>query len=151
VVVREEFDPVERTVVTRVIGLPRDRLGALGKAWRELLGCPVFLEANDLLAVTSEVERVLAIVSDAVSCEIALVRRPESVDLSTLGEAGGTVRAQIRRGLHVAVVLKADQESGTLTEGVVQEILTSSPEHPRGIKVRLESGQVGRVRRLLAR
>jgi uncharacterized repeat protein (TIGR03833 family) len=61
------------------------------------------------------------------------------------------VRAQIRRGLRVAIVMKADQDSGALTEGVVQDILTSSPTHPRGIKVRLESGEVGRVRRILSR
>jgi uncharacterized repeat protein (TIGR03833 family) len=53
--------------------------------------------------------------------------------------------------VRVAVVLKAAQDGGTLTEGVVQNILTSSPAHPRGIKVCLESGQVGRIRRVLAR
>jgi uncharacterized repeat protein (TIGR03833 family) len=49
----------------------------------------------------------------------------------------------------VAIVLKQDQRSGRLTEGVVREILTNSPEHPHGIKVRLESGLVGRVKRIL--
>ena len=77
--------------------------------------------------------------------------RQAPADLSLAGEPGGTVRAQIRRGLRVAIVQKADQETGALTEGVVREILTSSPEHPRGIKVRLESGEVGRVRRILSR
>jgi uncharacterized repeat protein (TIGR03833 family) len=57
----------------------------------------------------------------------------------------GTRRADVRPGLHVFIVLKQDQGSGKLTEGVVQDILTSSPVHPRGIKVRLESGEVGRV------
>jgi uncharacterized repeat protein (TIGR03833 family) len=55
-------------------------------------------------------------------------------------------RASIKPGLRVAIVLKADQASGRMTEGVVQDILTNSPSHPHGIKVRLTSGQVGRVK-----
>lgn len=58
----------------------------------------------------------------------------------------GQLRSEIRRGLTVAVVLKKDQRSGTLTWGIVQDILTSAPLHTRGIKVRLSDGQVGRVR-----
>jgi uncharacterized repeat protein (TIGR03833 family) len=49
----------------------------------------------------------------------------------------------------VAVVLKKDQTSGRLTEGVVKDVLTNSASHPRGIKVRLESGLVGRVKKIL--
>ena len=62
----------------------------------------------------------------------------------------GSRRADIAPGLRVAVVLKQDQRTGRLTEGVVQDILTNSPSHPHGIKVRLESGLVGRVKRILA-
>ncbi len=58
----------------------------------------------------------------------------------------GTVRSSIHKGLRVSIVQKQDQPTGKLTEGVVRDILTSSPTHPRGIKVRLESGAVGRVR-----
>ena len=58
-------------------------------------------------------------------------------------------RAQISQGSRVAIVQKRDQASGRLTEGVVARILTSSPTHPHGIKVRLETGEVGRVQRLL--
>jgi uncharacterized repeat protein (TIGR03833 family) len=61
----------------------------------------------------------------------------------------GTRRDAIRPGLRVQIVLKQDQRSGKLTEGIVQDILTSSPTHTRGIKVRLESGQVGRVKEIL--
>ena len=57
--------------------------------------------------------------------------------------------AKIFPGLHVRIVLKKDQRSGKLTEGVVKEILTKSPTHPHGIKVRLESGEVGRVKKIL--
>ena len=61
----------------------------------------------------------------------------------------GTTRANIQPGLRVAVVQKQDQRSGHLTEGVVQTILTKSATHPHGIKVRLESGEVGRVKEVL--
>ena len=58
-------------------------------------------------------------------------------------------RAQIKPGLRVRIVLKQDQPSGKLTEGIVKDILTSSPTHPHGIKVRLMSGQVGRVKEVV--
>lgn len=60
----------------------------------------------------------------------------------------GTERANIKRGSRVSIVMKEDQRSGKLTEGIVKDILTSSPVHPHGIKVRLESGQVGRVKKI---
>jgi uncharacterized repeat protein (TIGR03833 family) len=62
----------------------------------------------------------------------------------------GQQRANLKPGLRVRIVLKQDQRSGKLTEGVVQRILTSSPTHPHGIKVRLESGAVGRVKEILS-
>lgn len=55
-------------------------------------------------------------------------------------------RSDIRAGLRVSIVLKKDQRTGKLTDGIVKDILTGSPEHPHGIKVRLESGEVGRVK-----
>ncbi len=61
----------------------------------------------------------------------------------------GTNRANIKPGLRVLIVLKKDQRSGKLTEGTVAAILTNSPTHPHGIKVRLESGEVGRVKEIL--
>jgi len=61
----------------------------------------------------------------------------------------GKIRKNIRSGLRVAIVLKEDQRSGVLTEGIVRDILTKSPKHPHGIKVRLEDGQVGRVQKIL--
>ena len=63
--------------------------------------------------------------------------------------AGGTNRADIRPGLRVAIVLKKDQRTGALTEGVVKDILTKSPYHSRGIKVRLVDGRIGRVQTIL--
>jgi uncharacterized repeat protein (TIGR03833 family) len=58
-------------------------------------------------------------------------------------------RFNIKQGLKVNIVLKNDQRSGKLTNGVVKNILTNSPNHPHGIKVRLESGEVGRVKEIL--
>ena len=60
----------------------------------------------------------------------------------------GINRAGIKPGRKVLIVLKRDQHSGRLTEGIVKDILTKSPTHPHGIKVRLQSGQVGRVKKL---
>ncbi|HZV46304.1 MAG TPA: YwbE family protein [Thermodesulfovibrionales bacterium] len=60
----------------------------------------------------------------------------------------GTRRCNIRPGLRVSIVLKRDQQTGKLTEGIVKDILTNSPVHPYGIKVRLDSGEVGRVKEI---
>ncbi len=58
-------------------------------------------------------------------------------------------RSQIKPGMRVMVVMKQDQRSGALTEGVVKDILTNSPTHPHGIKVRLADGRVGRVQAIV--
>jgi uncharacterized repeat protein (TIGR03833 family) len=58
----------------------------------------------------------------------------------------GTKRVDIKPGAEVYIVLKKDQRSGKLTKGTVKDILTKSPAHPHGIKVRLKSGEVGRVK-----
>ncbi|WP_421919865.1 YwbE family protein [Marinifilum sp.] len=61
----------------------------------------------------------------------------------------GDKRENIRPGLRVKIVLKEDQKSGKLTEGIVKDLLTNSSIHPHGIKVRLESGEVGRVKEIV--
>ena len=63
----------------------------------------------------------------------------------------GTNRANIKPGQRVRIVLKQDQPTGKLTEGIVKDILTSSPIHPHGIKVRLMDGQVGRVKEIIGK
>jgi len=60
----------------------------------------------------------------------------------------GKNRSDIKPGIEVAIVLKEDQRTGRLTEGIVQNILTNSQFHPHGIKVRLTSGEVGRVQEI---
>lgn len=62
----------------------------------------------------------------------------------------GTLRSDVKPGLQVLIVLKQDQSTGKLTRGVVKDILTKSPRHPHGIKVRLVDGQVGRVKEIIA-
>ena len=69
----------------------------------------------------------------------------EKVKISSMG---ATKRASIKPGSRVSIILKADQLSGKLTEGIVKDILTNSPIHSHGIKVRLESGQIGRVKNI---
>ncbi|MCC8425598.1 YwbE family protein [Mucilaginibacter sp. UR6-11] len=61
----------------------------------------------------------------------------------------GQNRSDIYPGLEVDIILKKDQRSGKLTRGIVKDLLTSSSFHSRGIKVRLEDGQVGRVAHII--
>jgi uncharacterized repeat protein (TIGR03833 family) len=61
----------------------------------------------------------------------------------------GQKRANIKTGMTVLIVLKQDQRTGKLTKGIVKDILTKSPDHPHGIKVRLQDGQVGRVKEII--
>ncbi|WP_026703212.1 YwbE family protein [Salibacterium aidingense] len=60
----------------------------------------------------------------------------------------GQSRSALKPGMEVAIVLKRDQRSGKRTRGVIQDILTNSPSHPHGIKVRLTDGNVGRVKEI---
>lgn len=61
----------------------------------------------------------------------------------------GTIRANIKPGIQVDIVLKQDQRTGRTTRGIVKDLLTNSPNHPHGIKVRLTDGQVGRVKQII--
>jgi uncharacterized repeat protein (TIGR03833 family) len=61
----------------------------------------------------------------------------------------GQTRSNIKPGITVLIVLKQDQRTGKMTKGIVKDILTSSPTHPHGIKVRLTDGQVGRVKEIV--
>ncbi len=64
-------------------------------------------------------------------------------------EQDGTIRANIKIGYVVEIVQKQHQRSGELTEGIVDKLLTKSPKHTRGIKVRLETGEIGRVQTVI--
>ena len=78
-----------------------------------------------------------------MSVKFAHIEMPESTSKS------GSVRRNIRLGLTVDIVQKQDQRTGRLTRGIVKDILTNSPNHPHGIKVRLQTGQVGRVQAII--
>ncbi len=60
----------------------------------------------------------------------------------------GKNRNDIIKGSYVSIIKKEDQKTGELTPGIVKDILTNSPNHPHGIKVRLEDGSVGRVQKI---
>lgn len=62
----------------------------------------------------------------------------------------GKIRSDVKAGLEVDIVLKQDQRTGKLTRGIVKDLLTNSPQHPHGIKVRLQDGQVGRVQNIIS-
>ncbi len=66
-----------------------------------------------------------------------------------ISSMNGTDRVNIKQGLQVSIILKKDQRSRKLPEGIVKDILTKFPTHPHGIKVRLENGQVGRVKEII--
>jgi len=86
------------------------------------------------------------VICSEIKSNLVIYQRPGSqfvVKMKTIN------RADIKPGSHVKVVQKQDQRSGKLTEGVVKDILTKSASHPHGIKVRLESGIVGRVKELI--
>ncbi len=62
----------------------------------------------------------------------------------------GTKRVDIKSGMRVLIILKKDQRSGKLTEGIVKDILTNAPNHHYGIKVRLRNGEIGRVKEIIS-
>jgi uncharacterized repeat protein (TIGR03833 family) len=66
-----------------------------------------------------------------------------------MNSSAGQTRSTIKPGMTVLIVLKQDQRTGRLNKGIVRDILTKSPNHPHGIKVRLENGAVGRVKQIV--
>jgi uncharacterized repeat protein (TIGR03833 family) len=143
--------------VTRITGLPGDNLEVIASRLRKALGCGAVVEGQDLVLLGSLVERASTWLERAGDPRAILPepraprtpRREEAPSAAALVATTpdhGTRRGEVRRGQRVAIVQKADQQSGKLTEGIVRDLLTKSETHPRGIKVRLESGEVGRVK-----
>ncbi|NVM45606.1 MAG: YwbE family protein [Candidatus Lokiarchaeota archaeon] len=62
----------------------------------------------------------------------------------------GTKRIDVKSGIRVLIELKRDQRSGKLTEGIVKDVLTNSPHHHHGIKVRLRNGEIGRIKKIVS-
>jgi uncharacterized repeat protein (TIGR03833 family) len=151
-------------VVTRITGLPEANVAAIAQRLRKALGCSATIDAADVILHGSLQERAQAwldIAGDLQTIVDAPVKPP--IQESSAGvaahapsaatsplQANGTLRSDVYRGRRVAIVLKADQDTGKLTQGVVRDVLTNSVVHPRGIKVRLESGEVGRVQVIYA-
>lgn len=141
-------------VVTRISGLPEENLQAIAAKLTKALGCGAVIEEADVLLQGSLVERAgqwLQRAGDLRVIQEDAPRRTEPTSVTAPSvplpsRATGTVRGELRRGQRVAIVMKADQATGKLTEGQIRDLLTNSEEHPRGIKVRLETGEIGRVR-----
>jgi uncharacterized repeat protein (TIGR03833 family) len=128
-------------VVTRIVGIDLEHLKQLGVQLQKALGCGSVLDGQDLVLLGAVEARAAA-----------WLRNAGATRVRAAGEAleqTGHQRQAIKPGQRVAIVLKADQRSGNLTEGIVDKLLTRSPTHPHGIKVRLVSGLVGRVKKIL--
>lgn len=141
--------------VTRLSGIPVLQLAEVAARVRKSLGCGATVEGDDVILLGALEERARAWLLAQGAKRVAQGNSPPAPAQETMlvpaagPESKATVRANIRRGIQVAVVLKQHQETGELTVGVVSDVLTNSQQHPRGIKVRLESGEVGRVQRIL--
>lgn len=142
-------------VVTRIAGLPQDLLDTIAARLRKALGCVARVDNANVILEGSLKERAsewLQKVGDVRNLPeekpaLAKVASPVPAAPALVAtSASGTYRRNIRAGMKVGIVLKEDQPTGELTIGVVRDLLTSSDEHPRGIKVLLQSGQVGRVK-----
>ena len=145
-------------VVTRIRGLPLENLEAIAGRLRKAIGCGATVEGDDLLLLGMLGERAEQWLKGAgdlrkIVLEQPLPTLPKAVPGVVCPPASGTAsqvsptnRSDVRLGQRVAIVMKADQTSGALTEGIVRDLLTNSATHPRGIKVRLESGEIGRVK-----
>ena len=155
--VRHEAVGRSGKVVTRISGVPAEARDIVAAKLGKSLGCVATLDAYDVILAGSLKERAsewLQKVGDVrrlAEDKPAPVRpAPPEPPALVATNASGTYRRNVRPGMRVAVVMKEDQPSGELTTGVVRDLLTSSEEHPRGIKVRLVSGLVGRVKVIYA-
>lgn len=140
-------------VMTRISGLPEGNLLAIAAKLSKALGCGAQVEQGDVLLQGSLIDRATQWLQGAGDLRVIAQEAPRRQEPSSttgpppsVSRSTGTVRAELRRGQRVAIVMKADQATGKLTEGVVRDLLTNSEIHPRGIKVRLETGEIGRVR-----
>jgi uncharacterized repeat protein (TIGR03833 family) len=146
-------------VVTRITRLPHDLLETVASRLRKSLGCMARVDDADVILEGSLKDRASAWLQNIGDVRTLAEEKPAATKavspvpaapplLATT--ASGTYRRNIRPGMKVGIVLKDDQPTGDLTTGVVRDLLTSSDEHPHGIKVRLQSGQVGRVKVIYA-
>lgn len=143
-------------VVTGISGLPPELRDVVVLGLRKALGCEAEVEGEYVILAGSLKERaatwfaqigdVRRLLQDKPATPVAAPSAGPPAPAAPSTSALGTRRKDVRPGLRVGIVLKPDQPTGELTHGVVRDVLTSSAEHPHGIKVRLVSGQVGRVK-----
>jgi uncharacterized repeat protein (TIGR03833 family) len=150
--------------ITRVHGLSPGEVPALTRQIKTALGCGATFEGDDLLLLGSLVQRCVDWLEARGAKRVVVSGGDRRAGHQRAGHqraghqraghqrpvAGPELvpaRAELRAGQVVEIVLKKDQASGALTRGVLREILTRSATHPHGIKVRLEDGAVGRVKR----
>jgi len=159
IAIRHESVGRSGKIVTRIAGLPHDLLETVAGRLRKALGCVSRVESTDVILDGSlkelasewlkKIGDVRKLTEEKTTPAKAASPVPAAPPL-TATNASGTYRRNIRPGMKVAIILKEDQPTGELTTGVVRDLLTSSDEHPRGIKVCLQSGQVGRVKVIYA-
>jgi uncharacterized repeat protein (TIGR03833 family) len=144
-------------VATRISGVSAEVREIVAARLGKALGCTAEVQDSDVILTGSLKERAaewierigdLRKLAHEKPATVAHLSRPEPSPPPALlaTNASGTYRRNVRPGMRVGVVMKEDQPSGELTTGLVRDLLTSSEEHSRGIKVRLVSGQVGRVK-----
>lgn len=156
---RIRLEPAGRSgkVLTRITGLPAENLEAIASRMAKALGCAANVQESDVVllgALDERAQQWLDKVGDPRTItDDSRDKKPQPTPSAKANApapsspltASGTRRSDVHRGRRVAIVQKADQETGKLTQGVVRDVLTNSAVHPRGIKVRLETGEVGRV------
>jgi uncharacterized repeat protein (TIGR03833 family) len=142
-------------IVTRIAGLPHDLLDTVADRLRKALGCVARVDDAAVILEGSLKERASEWLQKVGDLRNLTEDKPAPAKAASpvpaapplvATTASGTYRRNIRPGMKVAIVLKEDQPTGELTTGIVRDLLTNSDEHPHGIKVRLQSGQVGRVK-----
>lgn len=163
-VVSEEKKGRAGKTVTRIRGLSPALGEDFTSAMKSALGCGATWERSDLVLLGALADRAKRYLERSGARRVVVsggTVRPEpprptrlARDAHPEGKAPpaggtGTRRAELRPGLTVDIVLKADQSTGELTRGEIEQILTKSPHHPHGIKVRLRGGLVGRVKAVL--
>jgi uncharacterized repeat protein (TIGR03833 family) len=157
--VRHEAVGRSGKLATRITGVPDGVLAQVAAKLGKALGCHAKVEGGDVILDGSLKERAFAWLERAGDLRKLAEEKPAlpasgpaapPAPAPTPTDASGTYRRNVRPGMRVGIVLKEDQPSGELTLGVVRDLLTSSAEHPHGIKVRLVSGQVGRVKVIYA-
>lgn len=137
--------------VTRIRGLSKASNEEFASAIKSALGCGATWEGDDLVLLGGLADRARDYLERAGARRVVVsgaagAKRPRAIPQKDCRPSDGTRLAELRIGMTVDIVLKADQSTGERTRGEIEEILTKSAHHPHGVKVRLRDGRVGRVK-----